>query len=293
MAGHNHHKQNNILVAVALNVSFTIVEIIGGLLTNSVAILSDALHDAGDSIALISSYFAEKKATQGRDQKRTFGYARVSLFSAVLNAAVLLGGSVFILIEAVKRLYSPEPVVSLGMIGLAVFGVIVNYIGYRRLVGGESVNEGVLRWHLLEDVLGWSVLLVGSIIIYFTGWFVIDPIITVGYTLFILWGVAKSLQKAGNIFMQGVPTHIDIDEITGAVKEVGGVVDIHDVHIWSLDGEQDILTAHVVLTDEALQNGQKIREKIKAKLEGYHIEHSTIELEDKQSCSGIECKNKR
>lgn len=285
----NNKRANNILFAAILNIGFTIVEIIGGLLTNSVAILSDALHDLGDSVALVTSYAAERQSNRPADKKRTFGYARFSLFSAVFNAVVLIVGSVFILIEALKRFTDPEPVQALGMIGIAVFGVAVNTFAYWRLRKGASANEGMLSWHLLEDVIGWVAVLVGAAVIYITDFYIIDSILTVGYTLFILYGVLKSLTEVGNILLQGVPNHISIQNIKGDLLSIQGVVDVHDIHVWSLEGETDVFSGHVVISDDVFEDSESIKEQIKERLVRHHIEHSTLEIERVGSCNGMEC----
>lgn len=286
---HSNKRAKNVLFAATLNIGFTIIEIIGGLLTNSVAILSDALHDLGDSIALITSYVAEKQANRPSDKKRTFGYARLSIFSAVFNAVVLIVGSVFILLEALKRFTDPEPVYALGMIGIAIFGVIVNTFAYVRLRRGMSANEKVLSWHLLEDVIGWIAVLIGAVIIYVTDFYIIDSILTIGYTLFILYGVITSLAEVGNILMQGVPGHISIQAIKSDLLSIQGVVGIHDVHIWSLEGETDIFSGHVILNNDMFQNSESIKKQIKVKLKNHHVEHSTLEIESVGSCNGLEC----
>ena len=290
MSHHHHHPRGkNILFAAVLNIGFTIIEVIGGLLTNSVAILSDALHDLGDSIALISAYVAEKQADKPSDKKRTFGYARISVFSALLNAVILVVGSIFILIEAVQRLFSPEPVHAGGMILLAVFGVLVNSAAFLKLKHGVNVNEKVLSWHMMEDVLGWVAVLVGAIIIYFTDFFLIDPILTVGYTLFILWGVFGILKSVANILLQGVPCNVDIDEIREALGDISGVVSTHDMHIWSLDGEHNVLTCHVVVTSEWFRKSGEVRDLVNAQLDKYHVSHTTIEIEESGDCSAERC----
>lgn len=282
MSVHDHTtdlKSKNILFAVILNVGFTIFEIIGGLLTNSVAILSDALHDLGDSISLIASYFAEREVEKRpTDAKRTFGYARLSLFSGVLNAVVLIVGSVFILYEAVQRLFTPESVHATGMIFIAIVGVVVNGIGFARLQTGKSANERILSWHLLEDVVGWVAVLIGAIIIYFTDFYLIDPILTIGYTIFILWGVWGSLREVGNLLMEGVPKDINIDTLIDDLTALPHVEKVYHVHVWSLDGATNLFTGHVV-TSALPESWKDIRETVKKALQEKNIEHATIEIE--------------
>ena len=147
----------------------------------------------------------------------------------------------------------------------------------------------MVSWHLLEDFFGWSTILVGAIVMYFFNYPIIDPIITIGYTLFILKGVYKNMTKTVNILMQGVPEHISQKRIEDTVKNLEGVVGMHDVHIWSLEGKTDILTAHVVVEDRLLDQLNSTRKRIKDIMQDHHVEHSTIELESAEFCSGIEC----
>lgn len=286
---HNHNREKNIKIAVFLNVAFTIIEIIGGLWTNSLAILSDALHDFGDSVVLISSWVLERKSAAPADKKRTFGYRRLSLISALLAAVVLVVGSLFILSQAIPRFMNPEHVYAPGMIGLAIVGLIFNGIGFYRLKKGSSMNEKVLSWHLLDDVLGWSVILIGAIIIQFWDNHIIDPLMTIGFTAFTLWGVGKNIKETLNIFLQGVPAHINSEGIKQDLLSIPGVKGVHDIHVWSLEGETDIFTGHVVVDPSLLKDPDNARQQIKESLTKNHIEHSTIELESETFCSGDEC----
>ena len=153
------------------------------------------------------------------------------------------------------------------------------------------MNEKVLSWHLLDDVLGWSVILIGAIIIQFWDNHIIDPLMTVGFTAFTLWGVGKNIKETFNIFLQGIPSHINLENIKQDMLSVVGVEGIHDVHIWSLEGETDIFTGHIIVAEELLKNPDETRKQIKEVLAGHHIDHSTIELESKRFCSGIECES--
>jgi cobalt-zinc-cadmium efflux system protein len=288
-----HKREERVRFAAFVNFTFTIVEIVGGLWTNSLAILSDALHDFGDSIALFVSWFFERGARRAPDARYTFGYQRLSLFSALFSAAVLVGGSIVIIFEAIPRFFNPESVNAFGMVGIAVVGIAFNGAGFFLLKRGESLNEKVLSWHLLEDVLGWIGILVGGLIIYFWKFYLIDPIITVALTVFILFNVAKNMKEAISILLQGVPKHINIDEVKQDIKGVDGVLDMHDIHIWSLEGETDVFSAHVVVDNETLKKRpQKTKQIIKDTLTKHHIEHSTIELEGQGQCTGMVCEER-
>jgi cobalt-zinc-cadmium efflux system protein len=289
MHSHNHDKSSNISWAILINLVFTGIEIVGGLYTNSLTILSDALHDFGDSLVLILAWAAEKKSRQQPDHKRTFGYRRLSLASAIFTSIVLVSGSLFILSHAIPRLLNPGPVNAQGMIVLAIIGVVFNGLGFLKLRSGQSINEKALTWHLLEDVLGWVIVLFGSIIMFFWENPIIDPLMTIGYTVFILWGVSKNIKESLNILMQGVPSHISLKHIKAGLLNIPDVVSVHDMHVWSLDGETDVFTGHVVVTGQALRGAEQTKTVIKTELAKHHIEHSTLELESESSCSGIDC----
>ena len=283
-------REKRVRLAALLNLAFTIVEIVGGFWTNSLAILSDALHDFGDSVALLASWLFERGARKLPDTNRTFGYQRLSLFSAIFSASILIGGSIVIIFQAIPRLLNPELVNASGMVGIAFLGILFNGLGFFQLKKGESINEKVLSWHLLEDVIGWVGILVGGVIIYFWNIYILDPILTIGLTVFILYGVTKSLREALNILLQGVPRHINLEEVTADITSLEGVIGLHDLHIWSLEGETDILTAHVVLEERLLKNPDETQKTIKEILRKHHIEHSTVEIESEYFCSGVECK---
>jgi cobalt-zinc-cadmium efflux system protein len=287
-------REARVRFAAFMNFAFITVEIVGGLWTNSLAILSDALHDFGDSIALLVSWLFERGAKRAPDARYTFGYQRLSLFSALFSASVLVGGSIVIILQAIPRFFNPESVNALGMIGIACIGITFNGAGFFLLKRGESLNEKVLSWHLLEDVLGWIGVLVGGIIIYFWKFYLIDPIITVALTVFILYNVAKNLREAISILLEGVPKHINLEAVKQDIQTVKGVLEMHDIHIWSLEGETDVFSAHVVVDDETLEKRpQQTRQIIKDKLKNHHIEHSTIELEGENQCTGMVCEERR
>jgi cobalt-zinc-cadmium efflux system protein len=180
-----------------------------------------------------------------------------------------------------------------GMVGIAFVGIAFNGAGFFLLKKGESLNEKVLSWHLLEDVLGWVGILVGGVIIYFWKFYLIDPIMTVTLTAFIIYNVTKNLREAVNILLQGVPKHINLEAVKRDITAIKGVIGVHDIHIWSLEGETDVFTAHVVLDDETLKKQpEQTKQAIKETLQTHHIEHSTIELESKYRCIGTVCEER-
>ena len=277
---HHHHAGDNIKVAFFLNFFFTIIELIGGLWINSVAILSDALHDLGDSLSLGLAWYFEKVAKRKSDAKFTFGYKRFSLLGAVINSVILLVGSIIILAEAIPRIWNPEPVNAAGMVGFAILGIVVNGAAVLRLKGGESMNEKVVRLHLLEDVLGWVAVLVGGVILYFFDWPVIDPLLSIGITIFVLYNVVRNLRQSIKILLQGTPAHINTQEVKAKLESLQNVSSVHDLHIWTLDGSYNIMSMHAVVppTTNPVQ-ASLLKNEIREAMANIGIRHVTIELE--------------
>ena len=272
-------RESKMRLVAFLNLFFAVVELAGGLWTNSLAILSDALHDFGDSITLFVAWALERMARKPADQKRTFGYQRLSLLSSFLTALILFGGSLFILAKAISRLFAPAQVNAGGMLLLAIPGLLLNGAAFVFLRKGQSQNEKTLSWHLLEDVFGWAIVLIGGLIIKFWNAPLVDPLMTLGFTVFILMGVWKNLQETLNIVLEGVPGHISSKDVEDALLSLPGVKGVHELHIWSLEGETDLLTAHVVVTEKHVAHLKSLRRVIDKKLGKLHIEHSTIEFE--------------
>ena len=279
---HIHGRQGNIKVAFFLNLAFTLIEIFGGIWTNSVAILSDALHDLGDSLSLGIAWYLEKYSSKGSDHKFSYGYARFSLLGALLNSLILIGGSIVILTQAIPRIFSPEEVNPGGMVVFALLGILMNGLAVLRLRHGSSLNERVVSWHLLEDVLGWVVVLVGSIVLLFFDIPWIDPVMSVFITLFVLYNVIKNLKETMNIFLQGVPVNISIGDIEAEIREKTGVITAYHTHIWSLDGEKNLISMHIIVSDELKREDIiEVKRQIRELLKKSGIDHATIEVDFK------------
>jgi cobalt-zinc-cadmium efflux system protein len=291
--GHQHHHgaSDNIKVAFFLNLSFTILEIVGGLWINSVAILSDALHDLGDSLSLGLAWYFEKVSKRRRDQNYTFGYKRFSLLGAVINSIILLVGSLLVLSEAIPRIWDPQPVNAVGMMGFAVLGIVVNGAAVLRLKGGESLNEKVVRLHLLEDVLGWVAVLVGGIILYFFDFPVIDPVLSVGIAIYVLYNVVRNLRESMKIMLQAAPAHINPKVVEEKLVQLTGIKSIHDLHIWTLDGTYNVLTLHAVVAPELqAQQAEDLKKNVRQAMADMDIQHVTVELETtEEHCSQEGC----
>jgi len=276
---HTHHTNSSIASAFFLNLAFTIIEVIGGLYTNSVAILSDALHDFGDSISLGLAWGLEKYSKKKRDQRYTYGYGRFSLLSAFLNGLVLIIGSVFILIETIPRLINPVQPDAQGMIVLSVLGIIFNGLAVLKMRHGNTQNEKVVMWHLFEDVLGWIAVLVASIVMYFYNIPILDPIISAAFTLFILYNVAKNFMNTSRIFLQAKPEHINLESLEVKLLDINMVQEIYDLHLWTMDGERSVLTVHARLkADTTVMKMMDIKKTIRNQCREAGVDHMTIEL---------------
>lgn len=287
--GHDHSHNSsgkNLKLAFLLNLGFTILEFIGGIYVNSVAIVSDAVHDLGDSLSLGTSWYLDKKSKEKSNSSFSFGYQRFSLLGALINSLILIVGSIYVIYEAVGRLFEPEHSDADGMIIFALIGVAVNGYAAYKLSGGKTMNEKVVSWHLLEDVLGWVAVLVVAIILKFEDIHYLDPVLSLLITTYILWNVIKRLKETLFIFLQGVPKDLNLDEIRDKLLEIPKVASMHHTHIWSLEGEHHVFTAHLKL--QYISNFHEIvsiKKDIKNILKEYSFEHYTIETElDNETC---------
>jgi cobalt-zinc-cadmium efflux system protein len=277
---HGDHSTSKIRIAFFINLGFSVIELIGGLYTNSMAILSDALHDLGDSMSLGVSWYFQKVARKGRDREFSYGYRRFSVLGAVINSLVLVVGSILILTEAIPRLFNPATPDAQGMIYLAIGGILANGLAAYKLHGGHSLNERAVYLHLLEDVLGWVATLIAALIMLYQDWPIVDSLLAIFISLFILFNVYKNLKKALKIILQGTPEEINPKRIDELLRAIPKVISTHDCHIWSMDGQYHILSIHLVVEKyNELQELSEIKQKAKDLLKKEHIDHATIEFE--------------
>ena len=281
---HDHSKDmpsNRLGWAFLLNFVFTIIEFIGGFLTNSTAILADAVHDLGDSLSLGLAWILNKLGKKQANQHFTYGYKRLNLAGAFINAVVLIAGSAWVLVEAIPRLWNPQMPIADGMIALAVVGITVNGFAAYKLSEGKTLNERVINWHLLEDVLGWVTVLIVGIVLLFVDWPILDPILSIGFTLFILVNVLRNLWATLKLFIQATPDKKTYRQVADALLELPHVADLHHLHFWSLDGEEHVLTVHLVLTKNLdIEARSDLKQRIDNVLAPYALSHTTVELED-------------
>jgi cobalt-zinc-cadmium efflux system protein len=277
--------------AFFLNLAFCVIELAGGLYTNSMAIISDSIHGAGDTLVIALSWYFQRISTRGRTRRYTYGYRRFSLIGSLINAVVLIAACVLIVAEAIPRITHPEVANARGMFVLAAIGILMQGTAVIRTWRTRSVNQRLVSLHLLSDVLGWVAVLAGSVAIYFTGLEVIDPILSLAIVAFILVNVFRNARRAAPILLQAVPDGVDTATIAAQLQTLPDVADIHDLHIWSLDEEYAVATVHIHLKRNLTMNAMSaIKAQARAIIHNAGIEHATIEFDVVDNdCELINC----
>ncbi len=282
MHSHSHDDNSSARIGWAffLNVGFTIIEFVGGILTNSTAIMADAVHDLGDSISIGLAWVLAKLGNRPASQNFSYGYKRLSLLGSLINGIVLITGSAWVLYQSIPRLFDPEMPVTEGMLALSIFGIAVNGFAAFKLSKGKTLNEKVLNWHLLEDVLGWVAVFIVSVVLMFVEWPILDPILAIGFTLFILFNVIRNVGTTLKLFLQGVPDKNLARKIERKLKDVQEFQRFHHLHLWSLDGEHHVLTVHIELeADVSLEDQRDLRRRLSQELAEFDLSHTTVEFE--------------
>lgn len=277
---HGSHivETKNIKIAFILNAAFVLIEIGGGLLTNSMAVLSDAAHDLGDTASLGIAWYLQKIAQRDRNDKFTYGYRRYSVLGAIVNLIILLVGCFFIIYETIPRLYHPERVHTTGMLFLAIAGVVINYLAMRSLKRGTSINEKVISLHFLEDVLGWVAVLIGSVAMLIWDIPIIDPILSLLIATYILYNVFRNSRVTFEVILQRTPHNVDLIHVRNRILDHQNVRDVEDIHVWSLDGQYHIGSIVILFdsgisTDEIEATFELLHESLKEE----NIQHVTFE----------------
>lgn len=284
---HSHHHDHartdgisrNLLIALLLNLGFAVIELAGGFYTDSVAIFSDALHDFGDSVALGVAFYLQKISGKPRDEFYSYGYRRFSLLGALVVSSILLIGVALVMRESLERLFHPKSADAKGMLLIAIFGIIVNIFAALRVRKGSSLNERAVYLHLLEDALGWIAVLTSSIVMLFFHLPLLDPLLSLGISVFILFNIYKNLRRVVRILLMEVPGHVKLPEFESAVRALKNIQDIEDLHLWTLDGENHVLTMQVIVSDKLdFSTLRKIKKQIRQIAQEQGIYHSTIEF---------------
>lgn len=286
--GHIHHQQEDgsnksLLLATVLNILITVVEIIGGILTNSLALLSDALHNLSDTIAIFIAYLAQRIGKRSSNERKTFGYKRIEILAAFFNALILIGISAFLVFEAVQRFVDPEPVKGLLMFVVASAGLIFNLLAVLILKkhSGSSLNIRSAYLHLISDTLSSVAVVIGGILIYFFEIFWLDPVITILISIYIIKETWDVFRHSADILMQATPRGMDIKQITGKLQDIKGISNIHHVHIWGMSEKDFHFECHADLeNDVSVSKTKKLKEEMAETLHNeYGIEHFTVQFE--------------
>jgi cobalt-zinc-cadmium efflux system protein len=280
---HAHARQGrSLIVSILLNLGFAVAELIFGLLANSLTLVANSIHDASDAVALTLSYFGFRLSERAPNRRRTFGYRKVRILTAFLNAGVLVALSVLVIRSAILRIAKPEPVHAPTLILMAVVGLVVN--GVAVLLLRRDRKSLVIRaamWHLLDDFLGFIAVLVGGIIIRFTGWYAIDPILSLVVSGLVIWGAWSVFRESASILIDSTPHDLSFDTVRKFIldfaPEISGV---HDLHIWTLGEGERALMAHLVVKDAQVSSFHPMLSKLERALtDKFEIAHVTLELE--------------
>lgn len=277
--GTGHTSTRNISIVFWMNLLFSVLEFLFGVLFNSRAILADAVHDLGDAISMALAYLFQKISERKADDAYTFGYHRFSLLGALITGVVLIGGSILMIINSVPRLLAPEPIVARGVFWLALVAIAMNGYSAWILSKGTSRNESMLNIHILEDVLGWIAVLIMGVVVHYTELYFLDPLLSIAIALYILIRTIPEFWRTLKILLENSPEEVDVEQFRDKVLQVPGVARLTHLHLWSLDGEENALTVTVLVDKADLRTIQEVKAGIRALAKEAHVEeHAHIEI---------------
>lgn len=277
---HHHHKKagENLAFVFFMNLTFNIIVIVGGLATNSMAILSDCIHDLADTISIAFAWFLERIAQRDSSDNYSYGYQRFSILGAIIISVFVIIMALIILNEAIPRLFAPQEVDAGGMLIVAVVGIVFKSLSVYRLHRGETFNEKAILIHQLGDVFEWvAILILSMILMLWDGAPYLDPFVSIGIALWLIFNLGRNLIKSVRVILQKTPDNFDVDEFKGSINAIEGVKAIDDFHVWSLDGIDSVLTVKVSIND--WQKQEEIKEEIYTIASKYHIVDITIEFD--------------
>ena len=276
-------ESRNLFITILLNLVISVAEIIGGIFSNSLALISDALHNFSDGIAVMITYIAVRVSKKESNERKTFGYKRIQILAAFFNSVVLIAICIFLLYEAYERFLNPEPVKSIPMFIVATIGLIANFVGVYLLKGHSksNINIKAAYLHLIGDTLSSVAVIAGGLLIYFFDIYWIDPLITVIISIYIIKETISVLIETYNILMQATPKGIDLDKIRKKVEEAEEITGIHHVHAWNLSDQEIHFEAHIDLKqDLRLSESELVLRKLEKLLQKeYGINHVTLQME--------------
>jgi len=285
MSGHHHHEVSgkNLFWTIVLNIIITLSQIVGGIISGSLALLSDAMHNFSDVLALVIAYVANRLAARPNDAQRTFGYKRAEILAALFNASVLIGIAIFLIVEAVHKFYHPEPINSIWVIGLGTLSIVLNTASVLLIKedSHENMNVRAAYLHLLTDVMTSVAVVLGGVLMYYFGIFWIDPLISALIAIYLIWASFGLVKESSAILMQFTPEGIDVDEVVKTIASEPEIKDVHHVHIWKLNDHQINLEAHLDFKEDVtLSTSNRVIDRLENKLhDAFDIEHTTFQCE--------------
>lgn len=279
---HTHNNQNlkPILITFILNISFAIIEFIGFMFSGSMILYSSSIHDVGDSATLFATLIIERKANTGRDHKYSYGYRRFTLIGSTINYTILGLGSIFAIIESINKLMNLEPFDPYILLYTSIIGIIINVIGFKLVNTGSSISNRALATNLFADIANFIAIFISSLLIINFDLYILDPLFSIVFSIYLIIMAFKSFRQIFKIVMQAIPDQIDYEQIKNEILSHEFILDVHDIHIWDLDSEDYIFTAHIVIKDNLLDTQiMEMKEHIRMDLEQHSINHSTIEVD--------------
>lgn len=281
---HHHHGTGKILVfSTVATILFVLIEFVAGINAHSLALLSDAGHNVTDALALLLALFGVYLQSKPADDVKTYGYHRGGVLAAFVNALTLIAFSIYLLYESYQRILKPEPVHESTMMLVAGLGIVVNLgilIALRRSASKHDLNIRAAAVHMLGDALSSVAIVIGAVAIRYTGWLLIDPILSITIGVMIIWSAIDVTRESLNILLEGLPRGLQLKDVTNAMRKVDGVVDVHDLHIWSLGSNAHALSCHVLIEDVPPSESDCILKRINCVLsDRFHIHHSTVQFE--------------
>ena len=286
MSEHHHHHDvsgKNLFITIVLNVIITLSQIVGGIFSGSLALLSDAMHNFSDVLALVIAYVANRLAARPNNESKTFGYKRAEILAALFNASVLIGIAIFLIIEAFHKFYHPEPINSVWVIGLGTLSIVLNAASVLLIKDDshDNMNIKAAYLHLLTDVMTSVAVVGGGVLMYYFGIFWVDPLISALIALYLIWASYGLVKESSAILMQFTPEGIDVEEIVKAIEEESEIKNVHHIHIWKLNDHQINLEAHLDFNEDiSLSESNKVIDKLEKKLhDTFDVEHTTFQCE--------------
>ncbi len=287
MSQHHHHHHNvsgkNLFITVVLNIIITLSQIVGGIFSGSLALLSDAMHNFSDVLALLIAYVANRLAAKENTKAKTFGYKRAEIIAALFNASVLIGIAIFLIIEAFHKFYHPEPINSAWVIGLGLLSIVLNVVSVLLIKDDahDNMNIKAAYLHLLTDVMTSVAVVLGGVLMYYYKIFWIDPLISFSIALYLIWASFDLVKKSSAILMQFTPKGINIDAVVELITQEKEIANVHHLHIWKLDDHRVHLEAHLDFNEDVtLSKSNQVIERLEKKLHNtFDIEHTTFQCE--------------